>query len=199
MPQEYRLYLAPSRREGAGLHFVCPVPKRKGERSSIRLVLPVCKTACRTGRNRIRGSLYRRHKDREHSESVYLSLLRKREILKRIRYFRQGARKDKENFGKKREGWTVPALLTYMRSYFLSSLPGVLRAAYFLVVKIIHNNRMPRLCPAVGEFIVHKWTAAFSRKMLRLLLQATEVASVSLVVDGVVQGEHVGVFLPDVV
>ena len=66
-------------REGAGLLFVCPVPKRKGERSSIRLALPVCKTACRTGRNRIRRSLYRRHKDREHSESVCLSLLHKRE------------------------------------------------------------------------------------------------------------------------
>ena len=82
MPQEHRLYLAPSRREGAGLLFVCPVPKRKGERSSIRLVLPVFKTACRTGRNRIRGSLYRRHKDREHSEWGYLSLLRKRELKK---------------------------------------------------------------------------------------------------------------------
>ena len=81
MPQEHRLYLAPSRREGAGLLFICPVPKRKGERSSIRIVLPVCKTACRTGRNRIRRSLYRRHKNREHSESVYLSLLRKRELV----------------------------------------------------------------------------------------------------------------------
>ena len=29
-----------------------------------------------------------------------------------IRYFRQCARKNNENFGKKREGWTVPALLT---------------------------------------------------------------------------------------
>ena len=30
----------------------------------------------------------------------------------RLRHFRQGARKNEENFGKKREGWTVPALLT---------------------------------------------------------------------------------------
>ena len=37
--------------------------------------------------------------------------LRKRELL-RIRHFRQLARKSNENFGKKREGWTVPALLT---------------------------------------------------------------------------------------
>ena len=37
--------------------------------------------------------------------------LRKRELL-RIRHFRQLAIKRKGNFGKKREGWTVPALLT---------------------------------------------------------------------------------------
>ena len=38
-------------------------------------------------------------------------LLRKRELL-RTRHFRQSARKHAGNFGKKREGWTVPALLT---------------------------------------------------------------------------------------
>ena len=86
-----------------------------------------------------------------------------------------------------------------LRSYFLSSLSGVLRAAYFLVVKIIHNDRVPRLCPAVGEFVVHKGTTAFSCKVLRLLFQTTEVASVSLVIDGVVQGEQVGKFLLDIV
>ena len=86
-----------------------------------------------------------------------------------------------------------------LRSYFLSSLPGVLRAAYFLVVKIIHNDRMSRLCPAVGEFVVHKGTTALSCKVLRLFFQTTEVASVSLVVDGVVQGEQVGIFLLDIV
>ena len=37
--------------------------------------------------------------------------LRKRELLK-ARHFRQLARKNNENFGKKREGWTMPALLT---------------------------------------------------------------------------------------
>ena len=37
--------------------------------------------------------------------------LRKRELLK-TRHFRQLARKHGENFGKKRENWTVPALLT---------------------------------------------------------------------------------------
>ena len=86
-----------------------------------------------------------------------------------------------------------------LRSYFLSSLPGVLRAAYFLVVKIIHNDRMSRLCPAIGEFVVHKGTTTFSCKVLRLFFQTTEVASVSLVVDGVVQGEQVGIFLLDIV
>jgi len=30
----------------------------------------------------------------------------------KIRYFRQSARKHFQNFGKKTEGWTVPALLT---------------------------------------------------------------------------------------
>ena len=34
-----------------------------------------------------------------------------RELL-RTRHFQQLARKSNENFGKKREGWTVPALLT---------------------------------------------------------------------------------------
>ena len=37
--------------------------------------------------------------------------LHKRELL-RTRHFQQLARKNKENFSKKREGWTVPALLT---------------------------------------------------------------------------------------
>ena len=58
---------------------------------------------------------------------------------------------------------------------------------------------MSRLCPAVGEFVVHKGTTAFSCKVLRLFFQTTEVASVSLVVDGVVQGEQVGIFLLDIV
>ena len=42
---------------------------------------------------------------------AFIAPLRKRELL-RTRHFRQGARKNNENFGKKREGWTVPALLT---------------------------------------------------------------------------------------
>ena len=42
---------------------------------------------------------------------VCSAALRKRELLK-IRHFRQLARKHGENFGKKRENWTVPALLT---------------------------------------------------------------------------------------
>ena len=42
---------------------------------------------------------------------AFIAPLRKRELLK-TRHFRQLARKRKGNFGKKREGWTVPALLT---------------------------------------------------------------------------------------
>ena len=42
---------------------------------------------------------------------AFIAPLRKRALL-RTRHFRQCARKDNENFGKKREGWAVPALLT---------------------------------------------------------------------------------------
>ena len=42
---------------------------------------------------------------------AFIAALRKRELL-RTRHFRQCVRKNNENFGKKREGWTVPALLT---------------------------------------------------------------------------------------
>ena len=42
---------------------------------------------------------------------AFIAALRKRELLK-ARCFRQLARKHKGNFGKKREGRTVPALLT---------------------------------------------------------------------------------------
>ena len=42
---------------------------------------------------------------------AFIAPLRKRELLK-TRHFRQLARKHKENFGKKREGRTVSALLT---------------------------------------------------------------------------------------
>ena len=87
----------------------------------------------------------------------------------------------------------------HIRLYFLSSLPAVFRATHFLVVKIIHNDRVPRLCPAVGQLVVHEGTAVFFRQPFRLILQTTEVASVSLVVDGVVQGEQVGIFLLDIV
>ena len=53
------------------------------------------------------------------------------------------------------------------------------RATHFLMVKVIYNDRVPRLCPAVGEFVVHKGTTAFSCKVLRLFFQTTEVASVA--------------------
>lgn len=72
---------------------------------------------------------------------------------------------------------------------------GVLRAAHFLVIKVIHDDRMPRLCPAVGEFVVHKGTIIFSRKALCPLLQLPEIAPVSSGIDGVVQRLEVRVFL----
>ena len=58
---------------------------------------------------------------------------------------------------------------------------------------------MPRLCPSVGEFVVHKETTAFSRKVLRLFFQSTEVASVPLVVDSVVQRNQVRMFFTYIV
>ena len=42
---------------------------------------------------------------------AFIAALRKRELL-RTRHFRQCARNNEGNFGKKREGWTAPALLT---------------------------------------------------------------------------------------
>ena len=72
---------------------------------------------------------------------------------------------------------------------------GVFRAAHFLVIKVIHDDRMPRLCPAVGEFVVHKGTIIFSRKALCPLLQLPEIAPVSSGIDGVVQRHEVRVFL----
>ena len=74
VPQEYRLHLASSRRKGTGLFFVCPVPEWQSKGCGRGLVLPVCKTACWTGRNGIWGSVHRRHKDWEHGEPVYLCL-----------------------------------------------------------------------------------------------------------------------------
>ena len=58
---------------------------------------------------------------------------------------------------------------------------------------------MPRLCSSVGEFVVHKGTTAFSCKVLRLFFQTTEVASVSLVVDSVVQRNQVRLFFTNIV
>ena len=86
-----------------------------------------------------------------------------------------------------------------LRSYFLSSLPGVLRATHFLMVKVIYNDRVPRLCPAVGQLVVHEGTAVFFRQPFRLILQTTEVASVSLVVDSVVQRNQVRMFFTYIV
>ena len=57
------------------------------------------------------GSLIKEEIENKKVAFIPTASLRKRELL-RIRHFRQLARKNNENFGKKREGWTMPALLT---------------------------------------------------------------------------------------
>lgn len=52
---------------------------------------------------------------------------RKRELL-RTRHFRHGARKSDGNFGEKREGWTVPALLTGADTQISVLCPHILPA-----------------------------------------------------------------------
>ena len=58
---------------------------------------------------------------------AFIAALRNRELL-RTRCFRQLARKHKENFGKKREGWTVPALLTGADTQISILCPHILPA-----------------------------------------------------------------------
>ena len=58
---------------------------------------------------------------------AFIAALRKRELLK-SRCFRQLARKSKGNFGKKREGWTVPALLTGADTQISILCPHILPA-----------------------------------------------------------------------
>lgn len=77
--------------------------------------------------------------------------------------------------------------------------PSVFRATHFLMVKVIHNDRVPRLCSSVGQLVVHEGTAVFFRQPFRLILQTTEVASVSLVVDSVVQRNQVRMFFTYIV
>ena len=51
------------------------------------------------------------------------------------------------------------------------------------MVEIIHNHRVTGLRPAIGQFVIHKGAAVFHRQLFCLLLQAPEVASVTLLVD----------------
>ena len=67
------------------------------------------------------------------------------------------------------------------------------------MVKVIHNYGLPRLCSSVGQLVVHEGTAVFFRQPFRLILQTTEVASVSLVVDSVVQRNQVRMFFTYIV
>ncbi len=67
------------------------------------------------------------------------------------------------------------------------------------MVKVIHNDRVPRLCPAVGQLLSTKGQLFSFRQPFRLILQTTEVASVSLVVDSVVQRNQVRMFFTYIV
>ena len=58
---------------------------------------------------------------------------------------------------------------------------------------------MPRLCSSVGQLVVHKGTVVLFRQPFRLILQTTEVASISLVVDSVVQRNQVRIFFTYIV
>ena len=87
----------------------------------------------------------------------------------------------------------------FHKLFFGVASPGVFRATHFLMVKVIHNDRVPRLCSSVGQLVVHEGTAVFFRQPFRLILQTTEVASVSLVVDSVVQRNQVRIFFTYIV
>ena len=87
----------------------------------------------------------------------------------------------------------------FYKLFFWIASPAVFRATHFLMVKVIHNDRVSRLCPAVGQLVVHEGTAVFFRQPFRLILQTTEVASVSLVVDSVVQRNQVRKFFTYIV
>ena len=65
----------------------------------------------------------------------------------------------------------------FHKLFFWIASPAVFRATHFLMVKVIHNDRVPRLCPAVGQLVVHEGTAVFFRQSFRLILQTTEIYS----------------------
>ena len=56
------------------------------------------------------------------------------------------------------------------------------------MVEIVHNHRVARLSPAIGQLIVHEGTAVFDSQLFCLLLKAPEIASVTLLVDCLIQG-----------
>ena len=89
--------------------------------------------------------------------------------------------------------------LLFHKLFLWVASPAVFRATHFLMVKVIHNYRVPRLCSSVGQLVVHEGTAVFFRQPFRLILQTTEVASVSLVVDSVVQRNQVRIFFTNIV
>ena len=49
----------------------------------------------------------------------------------------------------------------FHKLFFGVASPGVFRATNFLMVKVIHNDRVPGLCSSVGQLVVHEGTAVF--------------------------------------
>lgn len=80
----------------------------------------------------------------------------------------------------------------------LSTLPGILRPSNLFVVEIVHDHRVARFCATVWQLIVYKGTAIFLGQSCCLIFQRVKIASVSPVVDGIIEGNQVGIFLGDV-
>lgn len=79
------------------------------------------------------------------------------------------------------------------------TISGILRSSDLFVVEVIHDHRMTRLCPAVWQFVIHKGTAVFLGQLLCTIFQGVKIASISLMVNGIVERNQVGIFLVDVV
>ena len=67
------------------------------------------------------------------------------------------------------------------------------------MVEVVHDYRMARLRQAIGQFVIHKGTAIFDRQLLCLLLKVTEIAPITLLIDGLIQVDQVWILFMDVV
>lgn len=97
----------------------------------------------------------------------------------------------------KRSSMSEPFLLSEL--FFSVAPSGVLRAAHFLMVKVIHDDRMPRLCPSVWQFVVYKEAVVFFCQLFCLFLQCMKIATVALVIDCVIQRIKISVFLLNII